>query len=94
MKFIYNKLVLCYSIMDSKDKNHRYCGDESRVHPVAIFIKGAKMAYLDDNNDHLYTAGDPLEALDKELAELKASLKELDGMTEAEQKDDPNPKDH
>lgn len=52
------------------------------------------MAYLDDNNDHLYTTGDPLEALDKELAELKASLKELDGITEADQKNDPNPQDH
>ena len=77
-----------------KSKNNRYCGDGSRVHPVAISIKGAKMAYLDDNNDHLYTAGDPLEALDKELAELKASLKELDGITEADQKNDPNPQDH
>ena len=47
------------------------------------------MAYLDDNNDHLYTAGDPLEALDKELAELKASLEELDGKTAAHQKSDP-----
>lgn len=52
------------------------------------------MAYLDDNNDHLYTAGDPLEALDKELAELKASLKELDGITDADQKNEPNPQDH
>lgn len=52
------------------------------------------MAYLDDNNDHLYTAGDPLEALDKELAELKASLKELDDITDADQKNDPPPQDH
>lgn len=35
------------------------------------------MAYLDNNNDNLYTRGDPLEALDRELAELKASLEEL-----------------
>lgn len=52
------------------------------------------MAYLDDNNDHLYTAGDPLEALDKELAELKASLKELDGITDPDQKNDSNSQDH
>lgn len=38
------------------------------------------MAYLDDNNDHLYTQGDPLEDLDRELAELKASLDELNDM--------------
>lgn len=38
------------------------------------------MAYLDDNNDNLYTQGDPLEALDRELAELKASLEELDAL--------------
>ena len=37
------------------------------------------MAYLDDNNDNLYTQGDPLEDLDKELAELRATLEELDG---------------
>ena len=35
-----------------------------------------------------------LDAFDKELAELKASLKELDGITEADQKNDPNPQDH
>ena len=52
------------------------------------------MAYLDDNNDHLYTAGDPLEALDKELAELKASLNELDGMTGPDQNSDPENRDH
>ncbi len=52
------------------------------------------MAYLDDNNDHLYTAGDPLEALDKELAELKASLKELDDMTAPEQKSVQNPREN
>ena len=28
------------------------------------------MAYLDDNNDNLYTQGDPLDDLDKELADL------------------------
>ena len=37
------------------------------------------MAYLDDNNDNLYTQGDPLEDLDRELAELRATLEELDG---------------
>ena len=47
------------------------------------------MAYLDDNNDHLYTAGDPLEELDRELAELKASLEELDGKPATHQKNDP-----
>ena len=47
------------------------------------------MAYLDDNNNHLYTAGDPLEALDRELAELKASLNELDGMTVPDQEKHP-----
>ena len=31
-----------------KSKNTRYRGDGSRVHPAAIPIKGAKMAYLDD----------------------------------------------
>ena len=36
------------------------------------------MAYLDDNNDNLYTQGDPLDELDKELAELQQSLNELD----------------
>ena len=36
------------------------------------------MAYLDDNNDNLYTAGDPLENLDRELAELKKRLNEDD----------------
>lgn len=36
------------------------------------------MAYLDDNNDNLYTQGDPLDDLDKELAELKATLDKLD----------------
>lgn len=35
------------------------------------------MAYLDDNNDNLYTQGDPLSDLDQELAELQASLDEL-----------------
>ncbi|MBQ3265708.1 MAG: glycoside hydrolase family 25 protein [Ruminococcus sp.] len=39
------------------------------------------MAYLDDNNDNLYTQGDPLESLDQELAELKASLGELDELS-------------
>lgn len=40
------------------------------------------MAYLDDNNENLYTPGsDPLEELDKELAELRATLDELDGKT-------------
>lgn len=52
------------------------------------------MTYLDDNNDHLYTAGDPLEALDKELAELKASLEELDGMTASDQESDREPQSH
>ena len=36
------------------------------------------MAYLDDHNDNLYQRGDPLEALDKELAELRATLGALD----------------
>lgn len=35
------------------------------------------MAYLDDNNDNLYTQGDPLDDLDQELAQLQASLDEL-----------------
>lgn len=52
------------------------------------------MAYLDDNNDHLYTAGDPLEELDRELAELKASLNELDGMTVPDRNIDPDHKDN
>lgn len=45
------------------------------------------MAYLDDNNDNLYTQGDPLDELDKELAELKETLGKLEG----DPKDDPNP---
>lgn len=36
------------------------------------------MAYLDDNNDNLYTQGDPLDELDKELAELQETLRKLD----------------
>ena len=40
------------------------------------------MAYLDDNNDNLYTQGDPLEDLDRELARLQASLDELDELKE------------
>ncbi len=52
------------------------------------------MAYLDDNNNHLYTAGDPLEALDRELAELKASLNELDGITVPDQENQSKPQDN
>ena len=52
------------------------------------------MAYLDDNNDNLYTAGDPLEELDRELAELKASLNELDGMTVPDQENQPEHQDN
>lgn len=52
------------------------------------------MAYLDDNHDHLYTAGDPLEELDRELAELKASLNELDGMTVPDQENHPEHEDN
>ena len=52
------------------------------------------MAYLDDNNDHLYTAGDPLEALDKELAELKASLNELDSINAPDQKNESESQDN
>ena len=37
------------------------------------------MAYLDDHNNNLFTQGDPLDDLDKELAELKATLGELEG---------------
>ena len=37
------------------------------------------MAYLDDNNENLYTQGDPLEKLDRELADLKATLNNLEG---------------
>lgn len=47
------------------------------------------MAYLDDNNENLYTAGDPLEALDRELAELKSTLGEMEG--QAAPADDPTP---
>ena len=36
------------------------------------------MAYLDDNNDNLTRGGDPLEELDRELAQLRATLGELD----------------
>ena len=43
------------------------------------------MAYLDDNNDNLYSRGDPLDELDKELADLKATLGKLEG-------DPPTPK--
>ena len=46
------------------------------------------MAYLDDNNDNLYTQGDPLDELDKELAELQKTLEELE---QAESR--PEPKD-
>gem|GEM_PF-4351231 len=52
------------------------------------------MAYLDDNHDHLYTADDPLEELDRELAELKASLDELDGMTVPDQEKHPEHEDN
>lgn len=48
------------------------------------------MAYLDDNNDNLYTQGDPLEDLDKELAELRATLEELDGSAPDAQASDGN----
>ncbi len=37
------------------------------------------MAYLDDNNDNLYSRGDPLDELDRELADLKATLGKLEG---------------
>ncbi len=43
------------------------------------------MAYLDDNNDNLYSRGDPLDELDKELADLKETLGKLEG-------DPPTPK--
>ena len=36
------------------------------------------MAYLDDQNDNLYSRGDPLDELDKELADLKATLGKLE----------------
>lgn len=40
------------------------------------------MAYLDKNNGYLYSKGDPLEELDRELAEIKEELNELDGRFE------------
>lgn len=40
------------------------------------------MAYLDDNNLNLTSQGDPLEQLDRELAELTAELDELSGVTD------------
>ena len=43
------------------------------------------MAYLDDNNDNLYSRGDPLDELDKELADLKETLGKLES-------DPPTPK--
>lgn len=49
------------------------------------------MAYLDDNNDNLYTQGDPLDELDKELAELKATLGELEGEEPDAQSPDNSP---
>lgn len=36
------------------------------------------MAFLDNKNDNLYPKGDPLEELDRELAELKSALDQLD----------------
>lgn len=36
------------------------------------------MAYIDDNNENLPRKGDPLEELDSELAQLKATLGELE----------------
>ena len=36
------------------------------------------MAYLDDNNENLTSQGDPLEKLDRELAELRATLEQMD----------------
>ncbi|MBQ3331594.1 MAG: glycoside hydrolase family 25 protein [Ruminococcus sp.] len=48
------------------------------------------MAYLDDNNNNLYTQGDPLEELDRELAELRATLEELDGTAPDAQASDDN----
>ncbi len=67
---------------------------DTSVHPTTIEITGENMAYLDDNHDHLYTAGDPLEELDRELAELKASLNELDGMTVPDQEKHPEHEDN
>ena len=46
------------------------------------------MAYLDDNNDNLYTQGDPLDELDKELAELQEALRELDRANTAQESED------
>ncbi len=43
------------------------------------------MAYLDDKNEGLYPAGDPLEALDRELAELKETLGNLGEQSQGEQ---------
>ena len=71
MKFIYIILLLWYAICVFDQKMRLFCAS-----------KGTVMAYLDDNNENLYTQGDPLENLDKELAELQASLDELYGMTD------------
>ena len=71
MKFIYIILLLWYAICVFDQKNAPFCAS-----------KGTVMAYLDDNNESLYTQGNPLENLDKELAELQASLDELYGMTD------------
>ena len=56
---------------------------------ICVFFRGrgAIMAYLDDNNGNRYTQGDPLDELDKELAELKKTLTELDGNVEPERRD-------
>jgi len=36
------------------------------------------MAYLDDNNENLYSRGNLLDELDKELEDLKAKLDKLE----------------
>lgn len=46
------------------------------------------MAYLLDN-ENLFTQGDPLEELDRELAELKASIHELDSLMTSADADHP-----
>ena len=45
------------------------------------------MAFLDNNNDDLYAKSDPLEELDRELAELKRTLGALEGDTAEPQPD-------
>ena len=51
------------------------------------------MAYLDNNNGYLYSKGDPLEELDRELAQLKEELNELEARSEDKKETEKEPED-